>query len=169
MRSLVVAAASRHGSTAEIADRLAADLAGTLGDPWTVTRVGLTDPRRLIEADAVVLGSAVYYGRWMRSATHALDHLREEPPDHLWIFSTGPVSDSEDENARTISADAMADLGEEDEVDEHRVFGGRLDDAQLSFVERVVVRAVGATPGDHRRWDDVDAWARQIADELQRA
>ena len=152
VRSVVVAAASRHGSTCEIADRVAEDLSRLLPDRWTVARVELADLRVLDGADAVILGSAVYYGHWMRSAAHALDRLRDEPPQHLWLFSTGPVSEVESENEQIISADAMADLGE---ADEHMVFGGRLDSSQLSFVERIVVKAVHALPGDHRRWDEV--------------
>jgi menaquinone-dependent protoporphyrinogen oxidase len=162
---MVVAAASRHGSTGEIADRIVADLARLLPDRWSVSRVELTDLRVLDGADAVVLGSAVYYGHWLHSAARALDRLREDPPQDLWLFSTGPVSETESENEQIISADAMAELGE---ADEHMVFGGRLDSAQLSFVERVMVKAVHALPGDHRRWDDVDAWADHIAGELQR-
>ena len=162
-KTLAIAAASRHGSTTEIADRLADDLTEALPDLWRVARVDLTDLRAFDSADAVILGSAVYYGRWIRGAARALDHLREVPPADLWLFSTGPVSEIESENEHIISADSMADLGG---ADEHMVFGGKLDSTQLSFAERIVVKAVHARPGDHRRWDIVDAWARHIAHEL---
>lgn len=162
-KTLVIAAASRHGSTKEIADRLAEGLTEALPDLWRVARVDLTDLRSFDGADAVILGSAVYYGRWLRGAARALDHLRDAPPADLWLFSTGPVSEIESENEQIISADAMADLGE---ADEHMVFGGKLDKSQLSFAERIVVKAVHARPGDHRQWDVVDAWAQHIAHEL---
>lgn len=163
VKTLVVSAASRHGGTCEIADRLAATLSSALPAPWHVIRGELYDFRVFDDADAVVLGSAIYYGHWMHSAAKALDYLRENAPADLFLFSTGPISEIESENAQVISADAMADLGE---ADEHMVFGGKLDTTHLSFIERIVVKGVHALPGDHRDWSVVDVWARHIATEL---
>lgn len=163
VKTLVVSAASRHGGTCEIADRIAETLTRVLPDEWHVIRGDLSDLRIFDGADAVVLGSAIYYGHWMHSAAHALEYLREYVPQDLWLFSTGPISEIESENAQVISADAMADLGE---ADEHMVFGGKLDTTHLSFIERVVVKGVHALPGDHRDWAVVDEWANHIATEL---
>lgn len=165
-RTLVVTAASRHGGTCEIADRLARTLQSDLPLGWTVTRPDLSDLRVFDDADAVVLGSAIYYGHWMHSASHALSYLEEATPVDLWLFSTGPVSEVETENAQVISADALVAAGQ---AIEHRVFGGRLDTSRLSWVERTAVKAVHAIPGDHRDWADVDAWAHHIAGQLSGA
>ena len=162
-RTLVVAAASRHGGTCEIADRLAWTLANDLPLGWRVVRPDLSDLRSLDDADAVVLGSAIYYGHWMRAAAHALAYLKDAPLFDLWLFSTGPVSEVESENARIISADSMVEAGQ---AIEHKVFGGRLDTSRLTWVERAVVKAVHAIPGDHRNWDEVDEWAHHIARQL---
>jgi menaquinone-dependent protoporphyrinogen oxidase len=163
-KRLVVSAASRHGGTCEIADQLAKTLAALLPDEWNVVRGDLRDLRVLDGADAVVLGSAIYYGHWLRSASKALEYLHESVPKDLWLFSTGPISETETENAQMISADAMADVGE---ADEHMVFGGKLDTSHLSVLERLAVKAVHALPGDHRDWTAVDAWAGHIASELR--
>lgn len=162
-RTLVVAAASRHGGTCEIADRLAATLQADLPLGWRVLRPDLSDLRVLDEADAVVLGSAIYYGHWMRAAAHALAYVKDAPLLDLWLFSTGPVSDVETENAQIISADSMVDSGQ---AVEHRVFGGRLDTSGLTWLERTAVKAVHAIPGDHRDWAEVDEWAHHIASQL---
>jgi len=162
-RTLVVAAASRHGGTCEIADRLAVTLQDNLPLGWRVLRPDLSDLRVLDDADAVVLGSAIYYGHWMRAAAHALAYLKDAPLFELWLFSTGPVSDVETENAQIISADSMVESGQ---AIEHRVFGGRLDTSRLSWIERTAVKAVHAVPGDHRDWTEVDDWARHIAGQL---
>lgn len=162
-RTLVVAAASRHGGTCEIADRLASTLEADLPLGWVVVRPELSDLRVLDDADAVVLGSAIYYGHWMRSAAHALTYVKDAPLLDLWLFSTGPVSDVESENAQVISADAIVEAGQ---AVEHKVFGGRLDTSRLTWVERTVAKAVHAVPGDHRDWVEVDAWAHHIAQQL---
>ncbi len=162
-RTVVVSAASRHGGTCEIADRLAETLSRALPDDWYVVRGDLRDLRVLDGADAVVLGSATYYGHWMHSAARALEYLRESLPTDLWLFSTGAISAVESENAQVISADAMAESGE---AGEHVVFGGKLDSTHLGFLERVVVKALHAIPGEHRDWVVVDEWARHIASDL---
>ena len=64
---ILVSAASRHGSTAEMATELGKALRGAL------PRVGIdvVPPSRVPGVDgydAVVLGSAVYFGRWLDEA-----------------------------------------------------------------------------------------------------
>jgi menaquinone-dependent protoporphyrinogen oxidase len=162
-RSLVVAAASRHGGTCEIADRLALTLSAELPQNWAVTRPDLSDLRVLDDADAIVLGSAIYYGHWLHSAARALKYAQDGPVLDLWLFSTGPISDVESENAQIISADSMVDVGQ---AADHKVFGGLLDTSRLNWVERTAVRALRVLPGDHRDWDQVDAWASRIATQL---
>jgi menaquinone-dependent protoporphyrinogen oxidase len=162
-RMLVVGAASRHGGTCEIADRLAATLSRELSSRWNVVRTDLSDLRDLDQADAVVLGSAIYFGHWMHAAGRALQHVKDAPLVDLWLFSTGPISDVESDNAQVPSADTMVASGQ---AVEHQVFGGRLDTTHLNWVERVAVRAAHARPGDHRDWDQVDEWALHICDQL---
>lgn len=162
-RTLVVAAASRHGATCEIADRLATTVSGALPEGWNVIRAELSDLRAFDDADAIVLGSAIYFGHWMHSAARALKYVKDAPLLDLWLFSTGPVSDLESENAQIISADALVASGQ---AVEHEVFGGRLDTSHLNWAERAAVHAVHALPGDHRDWDQVDEWARHIASQL---
>jgi menaquinone-dependent protoporphyrinogen oxidase len=49
----------------------------------------------------------------------------------------------------------------------HRLFAGRIDRSDLGFAERAVVRVVGAAEGDYRPWDEISAYAREIATELR--
>ncbi len=49
---------------------------------------------------------------------------------------------------------------------EHRVFFGALDPDELGFAERMIVKAVKAPTGDFRDWDEIGAWADEIADAL---
>jgi menaquinone-dependent protoporphyrinogen oxidase len=46
---------------------------------------------------------------------------------------------------------------------ELRLLAGALDKGKLGFGERAVVMAVRAADGDYRNWDEIDAWADEIA------
>ena len=158
-RTLVVAAASRHGSTAEIADRLATRLRAALPEHWDVCRSDPGNAWSLADADAVVLGSAIYFGRWLRPARRALRGIDDR--DHVWLFSSGPVAAADDGTKQPTELGRSAHHP-------HAAFGGRLDPSRLTRLERFVTRVVHADAGDHRDWSAIDRWADGIADELSR-
>jgi menaquinone-dependent protoporphyrinogen oxidase len=77
-----------------------------------------------------------------------------------WVFSSGPIGappkpDEVPPDGAAISAQVGAR--------EHRVFAGRLDRGQLSFVEKAIVGAVKAPDGDYRQWEEIRTWATEIA------
>jgi menaquinone-dependent protoporphyrinogen oxidase len=47
-------------------------------------------------------------------------------------------------------------------------FGGRLQRDDLGLAERALVAMIEAEAGDFRDFDEVDAWAARVADELRR-
>jgi menaquinone-dependent protoporphyrinogen oxidase len=166
LRVLVVVA-SKHGATAEIGAGLARDLADSVaGRAAGLTAVSLPveqlpDPEPY---DAVVLGSAVYVGRWLEPARHyAAEHVAVLRGRPVWLFSSGPVGEppfppDEPHDAGPL-AQSVGARG-------HRVFPGRLDKSRLGLGERAMVTAMRAPIGDFRDWDAVRAWAEEIAAEL---
>jgi menaquinone-dependent protoporphyrinogen oxidase len=160
---VAVTAASRHGATLRIATRIADRLGAALPEEWEVQLCEPTDRQLLGGADAAVLGSAIYFGRWLKPARRALEHLRADGVPALWLFSSGPVSSSPDENQRLVALDELVDAGE---VRDHAVFGGRILRSSLSPLERVVMRMVGVADVDARDWQAVDDWAATIAGAL---
>jgi menaquinone-dependent protoporphyrinogen oxidase len=160
---VLVTVASRHGSTAEIARAVAA----RLDDPAS----GCTAMAVPVEQDpdphpfaAVVLGSAVYLGRWLEPArTYATTHaavLRGRP---VWLFSSGPIGEPPFPPDEPHDAAPLLRLTG---AREHRVFPGRLDPARLGFGERAMVTAMRAPLGDFRSWDAVRSWADAIGGDL---
>jgi menaquinone-dependent protoporphyrinogen oxidase len=156
---VLVCSASRHGATREIAAALAARLDAAAG----LTAVHAAPEHRPDPApyDAVVLGSAVYAGRWLEPAREwasaQAGALRRRP---VWLFSSGPIGDppfppDEPHDVAPLTQ-LVAARG-------HAVFPGRLDKALLGFGERAVVTAMRAPLGDFRDWDAVAAWADAVA------
>jgi menaquinone-dependent protoporphyrinogen oxidase len=160
--TILVAYLSKHGSTKGIAERITAKL----------QQLGMDTDLRPIDAvealaayDAFVIGSAVYYGAWLKDAVEFVRHnqaaLVERP---VWLFSSGPLGheakDAEEEPKQ------IAELQQAIHPRDHRVFFGALDHTKLSFFERTVVKTVHAPEGDYRDWGAVEAWAESIAHAL---
>lgn len=161
---VLVTAASRHSSTTEIAKAIASTLEDAGLD---VTIHQPEEVGHLASYDAVVLGSAIYAGHWLKPAKDLIDRtcsrMRTMP---VWLFSTGPVGDPLKPDAPPLDVAPMLELSG---AVEHRLFGGRLDRGSLGISERTMVRFVGAADGDYRPWAEITAWAEEIAATLKAA
>jgi menaquinone-dependent protoporphyrinogen oxidase len=162
---VLVAFASRHGATEGIAAALGATLSerGFSVDVRSAESVSDVGQYR-----AIVLGSALYTGSWMKGAVEFAErHARQLVPRPVWLFSSGPlgpVTGADYEQAKQLT-----DLTDLLLPEDHIVFPGALDLDKLSFAERMVMRAVRAEPGDYRDWDAVEGWSQRIADTLHGA
>ncbi len=160
---VLVAVASRHGATREIADAIAEVLRDNGLD------VTVRDPDDVEDVDgydAVLLGSAVYVGRWAASACAFVDryaHALVRRP--IWLFSSGPLGSPP---APASEADEVPSLVGRLGARGHRSFAGRLDRGGLALAERAVVALVQAENGDFRSWPDIQDWGLQVAQELHR-
>ena len=124
MSKVLVAYASKHGSTAEIAEAVAEEIRGAGHDVDCVEVGTLTG---IDNYDAVVLGSAVYIKRWRGDAKHFLaKHEQELSGMPFWVFSSGPTGDPADDDPEWLEPPKILrkalDLG----VRDHVVFGGRV-------------------------------------------
>jgi menaquinone-dependent protoporphyrinogen oxidase len=174
--SILVAYASRHGATRQIAERIAEKLkeAGYTAEAQQV------EPKiRVDRYDAFVIGSAAYFGHWMKEATEFLRRNRTLLSGRpVWLFSSGPLGeepvDAQGQDLRAASEPKeFTELGEEIQPRGRRVFFGALDPGRLGFRERMV-RSLPAgralmPEGDFRDWQDIDSWAESIARELEGA
>jgi menaquinone-dependent protoporphyrinogen oxidase len=159
---ILVAYASKHGSTEGIAEAIA-DRLREKGDD--ATAIDVTDVADLHGIDAVVLGSAVYAGSWRDEAVEFAHRNREAlAVMPIWLFSSGPLGEQVVDDEKQPKQ--LAQLSTELEPRDHRVFFGALDKSKLSFGERMMVKAVRAPDGDYRDWDAIRAWADEIAASL---
>jgi menaquinone-dependent protoporphyrinogen oxidase len=159
---VLVASASRHGATSEIAEAIGAELRER-GLEVDVKRV--EEVHDLAGYGAVVLGSAVYIGKWLEPARDFVERRADElSAISTWLFSSGPIGDPPrptPEDAVDVEPHVLATRARG-----HRVFAGRLDRGALSFGEKAVALAFRAPEGDFRDWDEIRRWAVGIADEL---
>jgi menaquinone-dependent protoporphyrinogen oxidase len=92
---VLVSAASRHGATAEIAERIG-DVIGRRVAAFggEVTVLPPERAEHLDRFDAFVLGSAVYMGHWAPSAREMVENYHVAFAGRpVWLFSSGPIGD----------------------------------------------------------------------------
>jgi menaquinone-dependent protoporphyrinogen oxidase len=159
---VLVAVASRHGSSLQIGEVIATTLRAR-GLEAAVLPV--EDVASLDGHDAVVLGSSVYAGHWLRRARVFADTFEAELARRpLWLFSSGPVGDP----PRPLENPAeVATLVKRFGARGHRLFGGRIEGDGLRLTEKALVALVRAPYGDFRPWSYISVWAEAIAAELR--
>ena len=148
--TVLVTYASKHGATTEIAEALGRDL-WARGVQAEVRSADEVDG--VAAYDAVVLGSAVYMGKWLPEALRVAEQCAERP---TWLFSSGPIAGVPDAPPPAVPVDAR----------DHRVFGGKLDRGSLSLRERTITRFVKAPDGDYRDFAAVADYAGAIAQSI---
>lgn len=157
--TVLVAAASKYGATAEIAEAIGRALreSGVSADVRPVEQAG-----DLSGYAEVVLGSAVYVGQWLESARRFVEkHADELAARPTWLFSSGPVGDPLKPEAG--QAVQIEQLMAKTKARGHRLFAGKIDKGKLGFGERALTLALRVAEGDFRDWAEIAAWARTIA------
>ncbi len=171
-RKVLVAYASRHGSTEGIAQRIAATLQVKDVD---ATALPIGDIKELDGYDGYVIGSAVYALHWLgeaRSFAHRHRALLRRHP--VWLFSSGPLTTDPGDQVDAAPRD-IADLASEVEARGHQTFAGAWHQdvkpiGAMETVMNLIPAARHALPdGDFRDWAAIDAFAMAIAGEVELA
>jgi menaquinone-dependent protoporphyrinogen oxidase len=161
-KSILVAYATRFGSTQEVAVTIAADLReGGLA----VDLQPMQEVKFLGRYDAVVLGAAIYNAKWNADAHQFLaqyqDALSQLP---VVIFTLGPLSasDAAKRNSRRQLDNELAKYPwlKPAAVE---IFAGKYDPSKpgMGFFDRFVPAR------DVRNWDAIHAWANALSAQLR--
>ncbi len=166
MKTLVTYA-SKYGATREIAEKIGEVLrqAGLQVEILPVNRV-----RDLASYQAVILGSAVYIGKWQKEAvTFVQNHEKTLAELPVWLFSSGPTG--EGDPVRLLEGWRLpAEL--QPTIDRIRprdiaVFHGNINRDKLNFIENWAIKSLVKKPfGDFRDWNSIVTWATTISSAL---
>ena len=167
MSSLVlVAYATRHGSTQEVAGAVAASLRERGLD---VELQPAREVQGLERYQAIVLGTALYMFHFHKDARRFLARhraaLAERP---VAIFALGPINDVEKEwqgvraqfDKELAKFPWLAPVAKE-------VFGGKFDPAKLRFPYNLLPAHKRLPASDIRDWKAIHDWAGGVAGKLQ--
>jgi menaquinone-dependent protoporphyrinogen oxidase len=167
MSRILVAYATKHGATAEIAERIGQVLrkAGLQADVISADRVDDLAPY-----GAVALGSAIYIGRWRKEVVRFLKANEQALAERkVWLFSSGPTDEGDPlelVDGREVP-EKLQPIVDRIQPQDVVVFHGAMDADDLNFLEKFAIKNVGAPLGDFRDWEAIAAWAEKIADALK--
>lgn len=168
---VLVTYATRYGSTQEVAEAVAATLreGGLEVDLRPMREVGSLEGYR-----AVVLGAALYIGKWHPDAHRFLQRHQEALTRRpMAVFALGPVGTDEEEmqGSRAQLDKDLAGYPWLRPVVALEMFVGRYDPARLNLLHRLLT-IPPASPlhdlpaSDHRDWDAIRTWAASLGPAL---
>jgi menaquinone-dependent protoporphyrinogen oxidase len=173
---VLVAYATRHGSTAGIAEHIAAELANAGIDAEARPAAEVSN----IEGfDAVVLGGAAYMFHWHKDAKHfAQRHAAMLAARPLWLFASGPIG-TDLVNKQGVDQLVACRPKEFDGLVAslkprgEKVFFGAYDPSAtpIGLAEKIFAKMPVAREelpaGDFRDWPTIGSWADGIASALR--
>jgi menaquinone-dependent protoporphyrinogen oxidase len=161
---VLIAHGTKNGSTAEIAEWIAEELREQGFDTDVRSAASVRD---VTAYDAVVLGGALYAGRWQRDAAGFARRHREALAHRpVWLFSSGPLDASAKERDIPPTR-GVARVADRLDARGHVTFGGRLTEGAGGFMARQIVKQ--GKGGDFRDRRQIRGWAHGVASELTHA
>lgn len=159
-QKVLIAYASRTGSTQEVAQAIAEELIKR-GYPVDVCKA---DKVNSLEGyTAVLVGSAVRFGRWLPEAVKFVeknqDALNRLPTA---FFAVHLMNMGEDEASRKERLAYLDPVRKLVMPKAEAFFSGVGDLGKVSFLERMIAKMVKSPEGDFRDWSKIRAWAQQI-------
>lgn len=167
---ILVAYGSKYGATRGIAERIGEVLRGRGLD---VAVQPVADVGDVTGYDAFVIGSAAYFGSWLKEATAFVRRNRAVLASRpVWLFSSGPTgtetTDAKGRDVREVNVPKeIAEFTAAITPRDHRVFFGAAHLRNLGLLGRLLAKMpFPGMEGDFRDWADIQSWAESIAREL---
>jgi menaquinone-dependent protoporphyrinogen oxidase len=169
--TLLLAYATRYGSTEEVATAIAS----TLRDEFAiqVDLQPMSEVRSLDRYNAVILGVPLYVGSWPNDADRFMfTHKKALTHRPVALFALGPVSD-DPEDAQGSREQLDKELANYPWLDPVaiEIFVGKYDPDKLRFPDNLLSILPGSPlykkpATDLRDWNAIRAWARAMAKQM---
>jgi len=159
-KRVLVTYASKYGSTGGVADAVGKELCskGMAADV-----VLIKNARNVSSYQGMVIGSAIYMGKWMPEAVDFVkqnkDILRQVPVAYFLVCMT-LSQPTEKKRAEALSyMDPILKAAPEIKPVGIGTFAGALNYSNLSWINKKILKSKGSPEGDFRDWKAIRAWA----------
>ncbi len=161
-KKVLITYASKYGSTGGVADAIGKELCSK--DAATDV-VLIKNAGNVSSYQGVVIGSAIYMGKWMSEAADFVkenrDILRHMPVAYFLVCMT-LARPTERKRAEVLSyMDPILKAVPEIKPVAIGTFAGALDYSNLSWLKKKIMKSKGAPEGDFRDWNAIRTWPRE--------
>lgn len=164
-KKILVAYASKCGSTAEVAEAIGK----TLQQQGFAVDVRLVKNVKDVSAyQGAIVGSAIRMGSWLADAkkfvqTHQ-QALKNIPTAYFSVCMVLQEDTPDKRKTALAYTDPIRALVEPVDVG---AFAGKMAYEKLAFIDRVIITKMVKTPaGDFRNWDTIRTWAENVSSKL---
>ena len=170
-KKILIAYATKHGATSSIAAKIADALCeeGFQVDLKLARKV-----QDVTEYDAVIVGSPIYIGQWLRGAKQFLNRYRDAlAGKHVAAFITctylqdGNDTPERRAHAKELYIDPVFEKLPEIEPVSPGILSGEFLYKELYPVEYILMKLAKFSEGDFRNEEKIRAWALEISALLQ--
>jgi menaquinone-dependent protoporphyrinogen oxidase len=164
-KNVLVAYATRHSSTAGIAEYIADELCGL---NHKVDLRYVENVTSIEGYDAVIVGSAIYEFNWLLVATDFIERFKlplASMPVAYFFGCAGLKEDTEEnqEGVLVFINPVLTKYPDIVPVDIGR-FGGGVEFPRLDAFEKMIINFIGVTESeDWRDWEKIGAWAEKVS------
>ncbi|MBN1663603.1 MAG: flavodoxin domain-containing protein [Deltaproteobacteria bacterium] len=161
-KKVLITYASQYGSTGGVADAIGKELCSK---DIAADVVLIKNASNVSSYQAVVIGSAIYRGKWLPEALDFVqknrDILRRVPVAYFLVCMT-LSRPTEESRAKALSfMDPILKAVPEIRPVGMGTFAGALDYSNLSLINKTVLKSKGSPEGDFRDWNAIRAWAQE--------
>lgn len=164
---ILVAYASQFGTTGEVAEAIGDTLSqeGHIVETHWVKNV-----KDIREYDAIVVGSAIQYDKWMPEATDFVitnqSILEKMPVAYFFTCLTLSKRNEKTERQAMGYSAKLYSLAPNIKPVDIGQFAGAVDYSKMSFFLRLILggllTVMGVKEGDYRDWEAIRTWAKNI-------
>ena len=165
---ILVAYATKHGSTQEVAEAVAATLRER---GLEVDIQPMREVRTLEGYRAIVLGAPLYMFHWHKDALHFLARHREALTQRpVAIFALGPFH-AEEKEFQEVRRQLDQELAKFPWLTPQAIaiFGAKFDPTKLTFPYNLLPALKNMPASDVRDWTAIRAWASDLATQFRPA
>jgi menaquinone-dependent protoporphyrinogen oxidase len=159
-KKILVAYVSEYGSTGGVAEAIGKELCSKRAkvDVFLARNV-----KNLSSYQGVILGSAIYKGKWMSEAVDFVkansETLRQVPVFYFMVCMTMRQPTEENRLKTLAYLDPVLKTIPQVKPVEIGVFAGAMHYNNLSWLNKKIIISKGLPEGDFRDWEAIRAWA----------
>ena len=170
-KNILVTYASAYGSTAEVAHKIGKYFTEQ-GSIVAVLRP--TEVKNINQYDVIIVGSPIRYEHWMPEArTFVIDnqeHLSKVPVAYFFCCLALAIRTDDTERKGKQYADKLIVLSSQVQPLSIGRFAGVLDFSKMPFpirfIFKIFSKIIGLKEGDHREWNEIQQWTKDLASKL---